>query len=114
MRWIIWYEDGTSFTDEDGAPESTPGWGVQAISQVSEDTGRYNECDADHYVWDLEHSIWLGVDHSGLLHYLALPGFKVVRHGTRVPDAVFQELMKKVEEDTRLPRRSAYKPYEVR
>jgi len=24
------------------------------------------------------------------------------------------ELMKKVEEDTRLPRRSAYKPYEVR
>lgn len=101
IEWVIWYDDGNSFTNEDGEPHEAPRWGVLAVAARSKDHGRVIWHGKDYYVWEAE---WLGVDFIGLVDYLTRPGrekFALVGRGVR--PARFHEIYNQAVADPRLP-----------
>lgn len=66
--WKIWYDDGTTFSNEEGNPEDAPIDGVQAILQWLP-LGNYNIIPSSDYywwVWDR----WVGGNINGLERFL--------------------------------------------
>lgn len=105
-QWIVWYDDGSSFTNLDGQPWDAPRWGVLCIAAESKDHGRMIWHATDYYVWDTE---WISCDFTGLLDYLTRPGReKTVLIGRHVPPRIFYEVYEKANHDPRLPPRSSY------
>lgn len=62
MTWRLYYEDGSTFSDSDGAPHESPAWGVVALKQPGyepeilvnadwlmyrTDLGRWEQCGSD-------------------------------------------------------------------
>jgi hypothetical protein len=68
VRWKIYYEDGTTFSDRDGKPKEAPGWGVQTIVQPHVESGRYLLPPYDYYLY--RDGRWIGVDVAGLTDHL--------------------------------------------
>lgn len=64
MRWRIYYGDGSTFTDQDGAPWEAPRTNVQVIKTES---GFQHSKDA--YYWN-EAFGWQGCDTAGMYDYL--------------------------------------------
>lgn len=117
MEWIA-YGDGWEFTSEDGGPEDVPGRGVQIIAQVHPEHGRQLVISRPDYGWGgyywWTEDGWYGGDMIGMLDYLMEPGFKVVKFGRSVPDLQFREVLRRANEDERLPPRSASTKQEAR
>lgn len=111
-RWKLWYSDGSSYSELDGPPERAPAFGVQVITQQNEETGRYNQCMDDFYVW--RKGRWFGCDKIGLIDYLAHEAPCIVRFGRTEPNDVFYRILKKAEADPEFPVRSAWKKGELR
>jgi hypothetical protein len=112
IRWIIWYDDGSSFTSDDGEPHEAPRWGVQVIAAYSADHGRVLNHGKDFYWRDGDE--WLGGDLVGLVDHLTRPGTtKIVLVGRGVPPAAFLRLLDAADRDPRLPPRSSYSPLET-
>jgi len=66
--WKIWYDDGSTFSNEDGNPEDAPIDGVQAILQWLP-LGNYDIIPpADYYWWLWDR--WASGNTSGLDRYL--------------------------------------------
>lgn len=92
-RWRLYYGDGSTFSDEDGPPESAPPLDVQVISHADETSARevgsvllY----AKDYYW-FEAGNWYGGDLFGLFDYLLrAQGTAMVKFGRFVPRARFQ------------------------
>lgn len=67
MQWKLYYDDGTTFSDEDGTWGDAPARGVQAIGRSDKDHGRYTGT-GDYYVY------WrygpIAMDIAGLWDYL--------------------------------------------
>jgi hypothetical protein len=61
-KWVVYYGDGSTFSDQDGSPEDAPSLNVQAIT-----------CEPD--------GVWKGGDIFGLFDYLSRPGWKRVLFG---------------------------------
>lgn len=79
MDWIIYYEDGTSFTSEQGNPEDAPRLGVLVVANKDVEVGKVLHHRADFYIWREE---WLPADKFGIMDYLLMPGsYKVVLWG---------------------------------
>lgn len=110
IRWVVWYDDGSSFTDADGEPHEAPRWGVQVIAAYSADHGRVLNHGKDFYWRDGDE--WLGGDIVGLIDYLTRPGNKIVLVGRSVPPAQFGRILEAANRDDRLPPRSSYSPLE--
>lgn len=104
-RWIVWYDDGSSFTDRDGEPHEAPRWGVMCIAAYSADHGRMIWHGTDYYVWDTE---WISCDFVGLIDYLTRPGKeKTVLIGRHVSPRTFYAIYNAADSDPRLPPRSS-------
>jgi hypothetical protein len=106
MKWVVWYSDGSSFTDQDGAPHEAPRWGVLCVSAYSGDHGRMIWHGTDYYGWVGE---WVSFDSAGLLDYLGNhPGSeKVVLIGRHVPPDMFHRVYELANTDPRLPPRTS-------
>lgn len=50
MRWKIWYDDGTTFSSDDGPAEIAPMDGVQAVVQW-QDNGNVDVLEGHEYYW---------------------------------------------------------------
>lgn len=62
LKWAIYYDDGTRFSNLDGKPDEAPAFGVIAIA--------------------CRDGLWLARDFMGLIDYLHMPGMvKCVRFG---------------------------------
>lgn len=62
LKWAIYYDDGTRFTNLDGTPDEAPFFGVQAIA--------------------CEDGLWLARNYDGLIDYLQMSGMvKCVKMG---------------------------------
>jgi len=111
FSWIIWYDDGSSFTNLDGKIHEAPRWGVMCIAQYSKDHGRVIVHGYDYYFWEKDE--WLSGDLVGLIDYLTRDGIeKVVLIGRSVPPAEFWKIYELANQDPRLPPRSSYSPFE--
>ena len=110
--WRIWYDNRTTFSDQDGAPEMAPGRGVICIVQDSERTGRVKLSGADYYIW--KENQWFRADLFGLWDYLEGVGWKCVKFGRSIDRARYNEIMRAAESDRTFPARSAWERWEHR
>jgi hypothetical protein len=53
-EWIIFYDDGTSFSSEDGDPGDAPRSGVQVIVVKDISCGRYCLAEQNFYCWEYD------------------------------------------------------------
>lgn len=104
-KWKVWYGDGSSFSDEDGLPEEAPGFNVQVITQENEQSGRYNQCLDDYYIF--RDGRWFGVDFVGFLDYV-VNELGAVKLGRTLTNEKFQKILELAESDPDFPKRSAY------
>jgi len=111
-RWIVWYADGSSFTDRDGGPAEAPRADVLCVAAYSADHGRMIWHGTDYYIWETQfgdQGEWISVDREGLSDYLDRPGaLKIRLRGRHVPPGVFWAIYEQANQDPRLPPRSSY------
>jgi hypothetical protein len=112
--WKIWYDDGGTYTDRDGPPESAPGRGVQVIATIDESVGWRLVRSADYYIFSPQIGGWEGVDSFGLWDYLADPGHKVVKFGRTIGNREYEDILDRATHDPDFPRKSAWRPSERR
>ena len=105
IDWIIWYDDGGSFTNLQGSFYEAPRWGVICIVAYSRDHGRVIWHGTDYYVYDIA---WISCDFVGLIDYLTRPGKeKTVLIGRHVQPAIFDKVFKMASQDPRMPPKSS-------
>jgi hypothetical protein len=107
--WIIWYDDKSSFSSDDGAPWDAPREGVACISVPHESCGRYVLGEVDFYCWHFEDTQWVPHDRIGMLQYLRKPGKeKVVIEGYWMAKDRYIKIKRQAKRiDTRLPAMTA-------
>lgn len=118
MRWRVYYDSGSTYSDEDGPPELAPCLGVVVIAQIDRDVGRELLCRKHFYYW--ERGKWwpCGDLHTpgdggfGLYDYLTRPGWRKVLTGRNVEHAVFSSTFERARTDPGLPAKSARLPGE--
>jgi hypothetical protein len=107
MKWRIYYDDGSTFSDEDGPPEMAPGLGVQIIVDPHPSVGRRMLHSHDYY-W--HGGGWQGGDIFGFWDYLQRPGLKVVKFGRTIATAAFDAIYRRAKTDPGFPAKSAKLP----
>ena len=110
--WLIAYDDGIVYTDDDGDAEDAPAFGVQAIANADSQVGRRLDSRRDYY-WH-ENGCWWGGDLFGLFDYLARPGWKKVVFGRYVPADTYNAALRAALEHPGLPVKSAWDDREHR
>lgn len=97
VQWVIWYADGSSFSNIDGKPEDAPRAEVICIAAYSGDHGRMIWHATDYYIWETQWGgEWISVDREGLSDYLDRPGSHKIRlRGRHVPPSVFHAIYNK-------------------
>lgn len=126
FRWRIYYGDGTTFSDAEGAPEDAPAWNVQAIIQTDRDHGRNIQTARDYYICRYER--WLGCDLIGVLDHLIMMDYLdqdevaidtgqlllhatqdgLVKAGRHIPYDEFVKIWRVANSDPDFPHRTAY------
>lgn len=102
--WRIYYDDGSTFSSNDGPPEDAPALGVICIAQPDPEVGRHIVSGFDYYWFTYE---WWGGDLFGLFDYLITPGHKTVKFGRTVSNTDFSEIVNRAKTDSGLPEKSA-------
>jgi hypothetical protein len=101
-QWVVWYDDTTSFSWEQGQPHLAPRWGVICVVERSAEHGRIIWVGHDYYWWHPEG--WAGGDLTGLLDYVTQPILeRVVLVGRSVPATRHHRVYKMALDDPRLP-----------
>lgn len=111
-QWIIWYDDFSSFSNEDGEPWDAPRENVVCIAVASIECGRYILGEVDWYCWHFEDSQWVPHNRSGMQQYLRKPGKeKVVVEGYWVTKERYGKIRSHaLKVDDRLPKAMANGP----
>lgn len=113
LAWGIYYRGGARFTNLDGEPHEAPATDVQVIVQLSDRTGRYNQCMDDVYFY--RDNRWWGGDRIAMLTELMNTDHPVVvRFGSTVSNEEFQAILTQAESDPIWPSRSGWEGFEVR
>ena len=101
--WVIWYADGSSFSDDDGEARDAPRSGVQCIAVADRSCGRHVLSEQNYYCW--QDGAWVPHDRDGLEQYLddpAQPGIRL--RGYWIDRSRYVEIRRiALKEDTRLP-----------
>lgn len=99
-EWRIYYADGTRYS---GSPEDAPGLGVLLIVQRDPKSGIKEILHGDgprvidYYWW--EGGMWLGGDVTGMIQYLAFPGWKKVLIGRNIITSQWREVVQEAIDD---------------
>ena len=98
VDWIIFYDDGTEHTSDNGAREA-PRVGVEVIAQKNEKTG-YGLffTDGDYFVYDKDRGGWRITDQFGMFDHLITCREPLVLFGRNMSDDAFMEMKRKVAE----------------
>lgn len=120
MRWRIYYDNGSTYSDEDGPVEHAPCNGVMVVVQLDPTVGIERLYYKHFYVWSHEFGRWLGLGdqrapgdgHWGLFDYLARPGWCKVTAGRTVPYDVFAAILDRAQRDPAFQAKSAILPTE--
>ena len=100
-NWIIYYEDGSSFTSSDGNPEDAPRLGVLLVANIDKEVGKILHHRADFYIRKMDQ--WLPADKFGLMDYLLEPGhYKIVLWGRITTRTIMHKVYVDAFNDTRM------------
>jgi hypothetical protein len=97
MTWRIYYEDGTTFSDADGAPHDSPPWGIVAIAQpTARKTFRACLYNGPYFLFRTDWKCWLECDRDGLLDQLTHHTHLIscFRSGRYIRSDVFKRIWK--------------------
>lgn len=84
LKWAIYYDDGTRFSNLDGKPDDAPFFGVIAIANKD--------------------GLWLARDRDGLLDYLQMPvKNKCVRMGRATDNTKYNKAVWWARDDPDMP-----------
>ena len=91
--WKIFYDDGSSFSNEDGEPEDAPGVGAVVIA---DSVANYTAHRWDWYYWRPSKGEWWGADIHGLLYQLCKNprDTLAVKQGGMVTTQFYQKCMR--------------------
>lgn len=104
MNWRIYYDDGTTFSDEDGAFTSAPNDGVLGVVVADDDVGRHLLKDKDYYFILRDGTIGETDDLGPFLRRLG-----VVKFGRWAGDKPYKGTLAKMMNDPDFPKKSAKK-----
>jgi hypothetical protein len=96
MDWRLYYEDGSVYEPEQGAPHESPGWGLVLVLQVGEHVDHHDQLlvNKDFYCWRTDLRQWLEHDRDGLLDQLVTRAHEIgaVRPGRTLPTDRFRAI----------------------
>ena len=64
--WCIWYEDGSTFSSEDGLPQDAPKYGAILVTQT-DDKFRKLLMNGDFFLYRADWDCWMECDRNGFL-----------------------------------------------
>ena len=90
--WVIFYDDGSTFSDQDGKPEKAPDRGVVCIADRSAAATVHK---FDWYYWRSDIREWWGSDIYGLLYQLRQNAANITKvlEGAMVSNGFYQKCM---------------------
>jgi len=92
VDWEIYYNDESTFSDEDGGPGDAPGSGVVAIVCKDSLHEWVIVSREDYYIYRHNEGEWYGVDINGLWDYLNTGGNSHVKFGRTIATKEFQRI----------------------
>ena len=111
VDWIIFYDDGSTFSDEDGMQRHAPREGVQVIAVRDEGAGRRLLWNQDTYCW--EEGGWVPHCDKSCERYLNTAPQPIRLRGYWVDGPKFWAIYKRAIEDDRLPPKTGLHPREA-
>ena len=102
-RWKIYYDDGSTFSSDQGSPEQAPSLGFICAVGYDEEGNRYIMHGYDHYSYDLESEQWFGSDIAGLLDRLLHNKVFAYKMGRTLTKSAFREIMSRAHNDKQFP-----------
>ena len=110
-KWIVFYDDGQSFSSLDGSPWEAPRDYVQCIVVADPGCGSYVLAETNFYCWHYDDESWVPHDMVGLVQYLRKPGDrKLVLCGYWVNREHYLSVRRDVQKDPRLAPKTANGP----
>lgn len=98
-EWRVYYDDGSTFSSEDGGPHEAPALGFICAVGYDEAGRRYIMHGWDHYCWDLASRQWWGMDLAGLFDRLIRNKVHAYKMGRTVTKDDFTAIMRRANED---------------
>lgn len=90
--WVVYYEDGSRFTDQQGSPWNAPRLGVQLIAQQDDRVGYRYISGCDFYTYELNRGGWHTTEQWGLYDHLMRAYIPCVLFGRNMSDEAFAAL----------------------
>lgn len=102
--WRIYYDDGSSFSSDEGEPHEAPVHGFLCAVCYSDLGKRYIISGKDHYCFDRGEGCWWGFDLQGILDRLRhRKEVYAYIEGRSVSAATWAEIMKRAHRDPDFP-----------
>ena len=114
MKWVIYYTDGSTYSNEDGEPADAPGGGVLAIAQEDATVGVLVHYGCDWYAFGEKYGGWAGMDSLGIAQYVIDAGPLVLKLGKGMPTYSYSKILREIQADPRLPEKNARYPWEFK
>ena len=103
-KWIVFYDNGDSYSSLDGPPWEAPRDYVQCIAVPDVGCGNRVIAEQNYYCWHYEDDEWVPHDLNGLVQYLRRPGDrKLVLVGYWANRERYLKIRKRAQKDDRLP-----------
>lgn len=118
IQWRVYYEDDSTFSNEDGSPENAPVLGVVCIVLKDPTVGRMILCRYDWYIFKSadtrEPEEWSGHDIHGVLDQLMYNPGRIIacKQGRCVSDALYKTIYQRAVDDPDFPPKDAQQPGE--
>ena len=95
--WIIFYDDDTTFSSDDGSPGEAPAVGVLVLIQENANGNWVLEAKRDYWCWGWRTTNeWVAVDVAGLQDYLFhYDNWRMVLYGRWASNEQYQKIMDK-------------------
>lgn len=102
LKWRIYYDDGSTFSNADGGPECSPVFGVICIVQPDAVVNRTILSRWDFYYWDGDG--WSGCDIYGVIDRASndLP-MRSLRQGRTISSADYTRILDMADKDPDFP-----------
>lgn len=90
--WRIYYDDGRTFSDQDGTPWDAPRVGVVAIVHADPRVGWQIVAGNDYYYWEPHVGGWRNSDQFGMYDHMVRTRQPLVLFGRMVTDEAYAKL----------------------
>lgn len=99
MRWRIYYDNGGTFSNDDGSPWDAPRVGVVLVVQSDERAGWVVACGDDYFYWEPGVGGWRNTSQFGFFDHLIRCKAPLALFGRMVSDEKYAEIRRQVADE---------------